>query len=261
MNYYERHIGDYARDTGHLSILEHGVYTLLLDRYYATEAPIPADQAHRIARARSKEEVKAVDVVLSEFFLLADGSWSHRRCDEEIEKARVRIWNAKANGTKGGRPRKDNPEKPSGLSVGSQNETQTKPLQAPGSIHQLKAEQGQKIESAPQAAPDRQKATRIPETWEPSETDLAFADREAPSVDAKREAVRFRDYWLSKSGKDATSPNWSARWRTWISRATEFNASRPNARASPQQGFSMESVMKRAEEFADYDFGAGNANR
>lgn len=27
MNYYERHLGDYARDTGHLSIMEHGVYT------------------------------------------------------------------------------------------------------------------------------------------------------------------------------------------------------------------------------------------
>ena len=36
MNYYERHLGDYARDTGHLSMLEHGAYSLLLDRYYAT---------------------------------------------------------------------------------------------------------------------------------------------------------------------------------------------------------------------------------
>jgi uncharacterized protein YdaU (DUF1376 family) len=53
MNYYERHLGDYAKDTGHLSLLEHGVYTLLLDRYYATESGIPEDQGHRIARAVS----------------------------------------------------------------------------------------------------------------------------------------------------------------------------------------------------------------
>ena len=45
VNYYERHLGDYARDTAHLTMVEHGAYTLLLDRYYATESPIPADQA------------------------------------------------------------------------------------------------------------------------------------------------------------------------------------------------------------------------
>ena len=45
MNYYERHLGDYAKDAGHLSMLEHGAYSLLLDRYYTTEQPIPADQA------------------------------------------------------------------------------------------------------------------------------------------------------------------------------------------------------------------------
>lgn len=88
MNYYERHLGDYARDTGHLSPLEHGVYTLLLDRYYATESPIPEDQAHRICRARSKDERDAVDTVLAEFFTLLDGAWHNARCDKEIEAYR-----------------------------------------------------------------------------------------------------------------------------------------------------------------------------
>jgi uncharacterized protein YdaU (DUF1376 family) len=31
VNYYERHIGDYLKDTAHLSLLEHGIYTRLLD--------------------------------------------------------------------------------------------------------------------------------------------------------------------------------------------------------------------------------------
>ena len=38
MNYYKRHIGDYAAKAGHLSPLEHGVYTLLIDAY-GCEAP------------------------------------------------------------------------------------------------------------------------------------------------------------------------------------------------------------------------------
>ena len=36
MIFYKRYLGDYQRDTGHLSMLEHGAYTLLLDAFYAT---------------------------------------------------------------------------------------------------------------------------------------------------------------------------------------------------------------------------------
>lgn len=75
VNYFERHLGDYARDTGHLTMLEHGAYTLLMDRYYSTEKPIPADQAHRICRAKTKKERAAVDIVLAEFFEYVDGAW------------------------------------------------------------------------------------------------------------------------------------------------------------------------------------------
>lgn len=88
MNYYERHLGDYARDTTHLSLLEHGVYTLLLDRYYATEKPIPKGLVYRIARAQTPEEMAAVDAVLAEFFVPRDtngtSAYHNRRADEAI---------------------------------------------------------------------------------------------------------------------------------------------------------------------------------
>lgn len=86
MNYYERHLGDYAKDTAHLTMIEHGAYDLLLDRYYGTEAGIPADQAHRIARARTREEKAAVDAVLAEFFYIDNGVWKNKRAEEEIKK-------------------------------------------------------------------------------------------------------------------------------------------------------------------------------
>lgn len=84
MNYYQRHLGDYARDTAHLSMIEHGAYTMLLDRYYATEQGIPEDQAYRVARARTREEKSAVSAVLAEFFTLEEGVWVQRRVREEI---------------------------------------------------------------------------------------------------------------------------------------------------------------------------------
>lgn len=143
MNYYERHLGDYAKDTAHLTIIEHGAYCLLLDRYYSTEQGIPADQAHRVARARTKEEKAAVDAVLSEFFSLVDGIWRNGRADEEIVKAQSKIKAAQENGRRGGRPKSDKnktQEKPSGFSVGSENGTETKAHQTPDTIHQTPKE-------------------------------------------------------------------------------------------------------------------------
>lgn len=88
MNYYEHHIGDYAEATQHLSILEDGVYSRLLRKYYASEKPLPSDVAtvQRLVVARSKDERAAVEVVLQEYFVLTDDGWHQPRCDIEIER-------------------------------------------------------------------------------------------------------------------------------------------------------------------------------
>lgn len=84
MNYYEKHLGDYARDAGHLSMLEHGAYNLLLDRYYATEKPIPIDKVYKFAKVQSEQERDAVDAVLAEFFTLESDGYHQKRCDEVL---------------------------------------------------------------------------------------------------------------------------------------------------------------------------------
>lgn len=86
MNYYKRHLGDYAKDTGHLSPTEHGVYTLLMDWYYASETMIPAAKAYRIAKASTQADRNAVDAVLADFFRRDGDYWRHKRIDGEIEK-------------------------------------------------------------------------------------------------------------------------------------------------------------------------------
>jgi uncharacterized protein YdaU (DUF1376 family) len=95
LNYYERHIGDYLKDTAHLSLLEHGVYSRLLDVYYTRETGIPVDQVERLIGARSKEERAALSVVLDEFFCVEDGVLRQARGDREI--ARYRDKQAKAS--------------------------------------------------------------------------------------------------------------------------------------------------------------------
>ena len=111
MNYYKFNIGDYAAATRHLSIIEHGAYRLLLDLYYTTEQPLPADikAAARKAGARAPEEVQAVEVVLQEFFVLGESGWTHTRCDAEITAYHQKAETNRIVGSKGGRPRKETP--------------------------------------------------------------------------------------------------------------------------------------------------------
>jgi uncharacterized protein YdaU (DUF1376 family) len=87
MKYYIRHLGDYARDAGYLTTLEHGVYTLLLDWSYATEKGIPREIAYDICKAKSRTEKRAVQRVLETFFFW-DGKngWRHKRVEAEIAK-------------------------------------------------------------------------------------------------------------------------------------------------------------------------------
>lgn len=86
MNYYEHHINDYAEATSHLSWLEDAAYSRMLRKYYAKEAPLPADikAVQRLVRATSKEEGAAVETVLREFFVLMDDGWHQETCDEVI---------------------------------------------------------------------------------------------------------------------------------------------------------------------------------
>ena len=236
MNYYNRHIGDYQRATGHLSLVEHGVYTLLLDRYYATEKPIPADQVYRLARARTDDERAAVDAVLAEFFTLdeAENAWRNRRADAEIEDAQSRIRASQFNGRSGGRPRKTQ-EKPSGFQAGIPEETRQEPSgkahQSPIEIHTTEAspvvpvpdataERAQRVVSYCQAAiRGGLPATRV------NHADprlIALADRQPPPDPALIEAV------AAEAKADGRAPPWV--WATVAGRLDD--AARPGRRSA-----------------------------
>lgn len=85
MHYYKRHIGDYSKKTGRLSMLEHGSYTLLIDACYDREKFPTLEEAIDWTWARTAEEVEAVKFVLSKFFTLEDGRYVQNRIREELE--------------------------------------------------------------------------------------------------------------------------------------------------------------------------------
>jgi uncharacterized protein YdaU (DUF1376 family) len=99
VHYYQFNIGDYRRDTFHLTLLEHGAYRQLIDTYYLNEQPLPTDPAvvMRTHSARTKDEKAAVLMVLENFFLLTADGWIHKGCEKNIEKYREKSAKARVS--------------------------------------------------------------------------------------------------------------------------------------------------------------------
>lgn len=134
MNYYKHHLGDYDGHTSHLSWLEDAAYRRLICLYYRTEKPLPRDVAAvaRLVRAQSRQELRAVDAVLEEFFNLDQDGWHNNRCDGEVAKYQEKASKNRESGRKGGRPPKEETQTVSENNPdGSQNETEPEPKDNP----------------------------------------------------------------------------------------------------------------------------------
>jgi uncharacterized protein YdaU (DUF1376 family) len=95
MLFYTRHLGDYARDTGHLTTYEHGVYTLLLDRFYATEKPFGEREAMQLCRPTNGRERDRIRRILNDFFILTASGYVNARAMKEMEKVHEKQAKAK----------------------------------------------------------------------------------------------------------------------------------------------------------------------
>lgn len=76
----------------------------------------------------------------------------------------------------------------------------------------------------PQAATPRKTASRLPDDWKPNQTHWDAAKEINPNLTDewfKLVAHKFKDYWIAKSGKDATKVDWLATWRNWLRREVE----------------------------------------
>ena len=78
------------------------------------------------------------------------------------------------------------------------------------------------------------RATRLQTDWRPDAKDIDWARTEnIPDDLARRETTKFINYWLAKSGKDATKLDWSRTWQNWLMRAVEQGGIGSNGRPPP----------------------------
>lgn len=114
MHYYKFNISAFYLSAGHLTAEESGIYRMLLDYYYETESPL-SPMAMPVVRKRGlKGKESIVMEILEEFFSFDSEAevWRHDKCDSEIAEYTAKADTARANGKRGGRPKKDKETKP-----------------------------------------------------------------------------------------------------------------------------------------------------
>lgn len=225
MNRYNFFPGDYLRATVDLSMMQDGAYRRLIDWCFANEKPIPTDESRfRVARAFTDEEREATQWVLDRFFEKTEQGYVNARIEEEIAKALPKIRAAKANGSKGGRPRKTQQVSKHETETGTQNEPQNEP----------KENQSRNLPPPPPSASTTTKGaahlTALEGSFEQPTTcppDFTLPDVvldrlatehgvDRPTID--QSLAEFRSYWTEGDGKGQLRKLWPLRFREHLER-------------------------------------------
>jgi uncharacterized protein YdaU (DUF1376 family) len=209
MFYFSFHITDYRAATAHLSNEEDLAYRRLLEMYYDTEMPIPLETQWVAKRLRLGSEV--IDTVLRDMFVHTEEGWRHTRCDKEIAHYHQLTERNRNNGKLGGRPsgKAKNP-------AVTQNNPDGSQWQPTG-----KATNNHKPITNNQEPLREKRATRLPNDFELPAEWIEWTQANQPHVDARATFDTFKDYWIAKSGANATKLDWFSTWRNWVRRETD----------------------------------------
>jgi uncharacterized protein YdaU (DUF1376 family) len=196
MHYYQFNIGDYIKNTLHLSVMEDIAYRRLLDLYYDSEQPIPND-IPRVSR-RLRMDCEVVQSVLNEFFELTESGYRNHRADLEISDYHDYLAKQKANGLKGGRPKK----------------TQLKPTVNPDLTQNNPKHKQTNTNQEPVVKQNR--GSRLQADFCLTDDWKEFCRAERSDLDPQKVFDGFKDYWIAKAGQQGVKLDWFATWRNWV---------------------------------------------
>lgn len=223
-HWYPRYPADYAKKTRHLSLLQHGVYALLMDYCYSTGKPLPANavQLHRICMAFDEAEQVACMEVVREFFELRDDGWHNARIDEELLK-RSAI-SEKRSMAASSRYAKAPAKAPANAPANADTSTSTSTVEEE---REAKASPKKKSPTGSRLSAD----WVLPQEWGEYALDKGFS-RDEIFI----EAELFKNYWIAKSGAAATKMDWRATWQNWILSAFKRKGERNGKFGNSQSG-------------------------
>ena len=155
--------------------------------------------------ARTDEELEALEIILSEFFVTKKGKIYNEplleQWNETIEKSKK----YSKNGKKGGRPAKS-----------LKNNKIKKAIVKPTESH-TDTDTDTDISTNVDIAPDKKKrkrATKLPDDWKPKPISQKLKDKlQLTRKEYENEYQKFKDH-AAANGR--TQVDWQAAWRTWL---------------------------------------------
>jgi hypothetical protein len=170
-------------------------------------------QFSKLFSAKSRKELLTVGFVkASDFGYEMHDYLEHQQSAEDVENRRITRAIA---GSKGGKA------KANALANAKQmpEQTPSKPV--------ADTDTDTDTDTPAKAGVPRKRASRLNEDFTITPEMRLWASSKAPDADLITETEKFINYWIAKSGKDATKLDWAATWRNWILNA-KTSQSRPD---------------------------------
>lgn len=228
--YYKRYPRDFLDGTVLLPFEVKGAYAIILDLIYLQGGKLPDDSRYIAGHLGvSVRKWNSLRQSLLDFGKLKiTGEFlTNYRSDKETEILRSFQDKQSENAS---RPRK-NKHLPKAMAKPkvshTESDTDTEEANASSSI-------------------PRKRGSRLPEDWVlPKDWgDWALGEGWAePTV--RLEAEKFRDFWISKSGRDAAKLDWQATWRNWMR-----NTAKGKINGRKQDGSAADMARRAGERFA-----------
>lgn len=213
MNFFKLYIGDYQRDTAHLSIAEHGAYSLMLQHFYATEKPLPTGKAlYRMLRADGPSDREAIDSIARQFWTEGEDGLINVRAAEEIRKSDHQRTVNRELGKLGGRPKKTESVNGTGTEQETESVSESEPINNP-----IQTPDSRLRNKSPRHA-RQARGIPLPEDFTLTPELRAYVELHLPSADPGQHFEKFRELAQAKGWQYAS---WSAAFQGYTRNARD----------------------------------------
>jgi len=230
--------GDYARDTGHLSTIEHGAYLLLIVHYWSTgRALADSDTLFANVTRLTLKRWRKMRPTIEQLFQRRDGRWYHKRVERELSGARRMQRNAS-------KPDEFVPQKSERNQRNGPAQPQPQPQPQSDSKYSPTTHAHSGAARGPESARAPVTASLVPDNWEPSPELLARIRRGRPDLVGAFYETRLLDFREWCSAKAVTTHHIESTFSTFMrnskappittSRAERARAAIERAKRRPQ---------------------------
>lgn len=220
LDWYKREPAAYLMDVQGLSSKEHAVYSIIIDLLYSRGGTIPNDPKFiagfisDMGTASIRNTLASLDENPRISITITNTEISQKRAKNEVKTKQKQSENAAKTGKKGGvlsqelrRQAIENNDLGQGY---------------PSNAFQAEKRREEKSSKSKTLVLPKKRATRIPDDWVLSKQLGDWTVDQGYGINhIRKEAEKFKDYWIGVGGQKGCKLDWNATWRNWIRNSKE----------------------------------------